>query len=333
MRTISSALMAAMGLLLVGCQSDAPTGAAATTPTTFALTPGAAHATTTNRVTKELPTVQVWEASQAAQQGASVKTVNSPFDLTYFGGPVVTQATEWNVYTNCPAGPASCWGTGSLTPATVMRDLNASNILQVANQFIGAEADGHFHVKELSTTFTFSGAPTATAPGGTASLTDIFEIVASAAFATGANGYGHEFHVFLPNGTDMCMAAGDCYSPDIPSTFRFCAFHGSVDVAFSATEIVHLIYSVQPYQFVPGCPLPAQTRVIDATASSLAHEFMESITDPDLDAWFNALLGDEIGDLCFGFRHNSQVGAHVYAIQEMYSNANHACTDNTNNIF
>jgi hypothetical protein len=298
-------------------------------PTSFSQAPNAAHvaASASNQRVKELPTIPIWEKEH---QDVSPQTVHSPFDLTYSGGPVVTHATEWNVYTNCPAGPAACWGTGSLTPGTVIQDVNRSAILEVADQYIDAPANGHFHLQELNTTFTFSGAPTATAPGGTASLIDIFNIVASAAIATGANGYTNEFHVFLPQGTDMCMAAGDCYSPDIPSSFRFCGFHESVNVELNPSTILHLIFSVQPYQAVPGCVFPNQTRVIDGTASTLTHEFMESITDPDLDAWFNQLFGEEIADECFGFRAPTPVGAHVYSIQEMYSNAIHDCTDNIN---
>lgn len=333
MRTtvLMSASVAVAGLVLGGC-SDAPTAAPAN-PVTITATGAARHAATTvsHQVLKKMPTIALWEATQQPKGALSDKTVNSPYDLTFLGGPVVQHATEFNVYVNCAAGPASCWGTGNLTPATVLRDLNASNILRVADQYLNEDADGRFKVQELNTAFTFSGAPTATAPGGTASIDDIFTIVASAALNTNANGYANEFHVFLPKGTDMCIAAGDCYSPDIPGSFDFCAFHSSVDVQFSAGSTVHLIFSVEPFQGVGGCSLPTtQTRVIDGTASTLSHEFIESITDPDGDAWFNLLTGNEVSDLCFGFRHNTLVGAHVYAVQEQYSNAIHDCTDGNN---
>jgi hypothetical protein len=131
--------------------------------------------------------------------------------------------------------------------------------------------------------------------------------------------------VFLPKGTDMCMDSTHCYSPDNPSTFVFCAFHGSVD--FGSNR--HVLFSVEPYQAVAGCEIPGQTPhgVIDATASVLSHEFLETVTDPDLDAWFNLLTGNEIGDLCFAFGNNEPMGGHSYVIQEEYSNSVHNCSD------
>ena len=138
---------------------------------------------------------------------------------------------------------------------------------------------------------------------------------------TEASGYTNIFHVFLPQGTDMCITPIDCYSPDIDSTFTFCAFHSSFDYNGE-----HLLFSVEPYQAVRGCAGPAP-RVIDATASALSHEFFETITDPDGSAWFNGLVGYEMADVCVAFRDNVFMRSHNYVIQEEYSNAVHACTD------
>ena len=119
------------------------------------------------------------------------------------------------------------------------------------------------------------------------------------------------------------MSAGNCYSPDNFNTFQFCSFHESVTL-----NGIHLLFTVDPYQFVYGCPLPTQTRVIDATASSLSHETFETLSDPDLDAWWNALTGFEMSDECFGFRFPNLVGRHTYVIQQEYSNQIQDCTYN-----
>jgi len=316
----ASALVGTLGLFVAACHADGPTavggGDAANLPAaSFPLATGAAHAatTSTNRLVRTLPTVQLMSASQG-RVAASGGLTNSPFDLTYLGGPVVTSATSRNVYINCPSNAAGCWGTGVLSPATLLRDLNRSNLIGVADQYLDENAAGQFTVTELQTTATFTG--------NTATLDDIFGILFSASTFINASGYNNLFHVFLPQGTDMCISATECYSPDNPSTFVFCAFHGSVD--FGPNQ--HVVFSVEPYQAVNGCTLPTQTRVIDATASSLSHEFFESITDPDLDAWFNLLTGNEIGDLCFGFRNPVRLGYHSYVVQEEYSNSDHACT-------
>jgi hypothetical protein len=303
---------------LAACHSDQATGVANTTsgPATFQVTAAAvsAAAASTNRLVRTLATV-VRRSASAASQRSSERTTNSPWDLTDFGGPIVKGGTSRNLYVNCTASAAGCWGTGSSSPATFLRDLNQSSMIQIANQYLGEDVTGKFSLQELSTSTTFAN--------NTASLNDVYAILYAASSFTKASGYNNVYHVFLPQGTDMCITPGECYSPDNPSTFFFCAFHGSVDFG----PHWHVLYTVEPYQAVGGCVLPAQTRVIDATASTLSHEFFETITDPDLDAWFNSLTGNEVADLCVGFNKGEQVSRNVYAIQEEYSNTLHACTD------
>jgi len=281
---------------------------------------GAANAAhnSSNRFLRTLPTAQLAAAAQSRLSALGAR-LNSPWDLTDNGGRVVTSATSHNVYVNCATTPAKCWGTVTLTPATFLRDLNVSQLLHVADQYLHESAPGQFDVSELKTTVKFADS----VPVPTASVDDILSIVFSASQFTHASGYHHIFHIFLPKGTDMCITATECYSPDNPSTFVFCAFHSSVD--FGPNQ--HVLFSVEPYQFVGGCVLPTQTRVIDGTASSLSHEFFETITDPDGSSWINELTGNEIGDLCFGFRNGEQIGPRKYTVQEEYSNAIHDCTD------
>jgi hypothetical protein len=307
-------------LLLAACQVDSPTAVASTSAGSavpqFSIVPGAANAAAaaTDRIIRKLPTLQAMHASESPV-GTSGATTESPYDLTYNGGALVTAATSWNIYVNCPAGPAVCWGTGTMSPASYLNDLNVSSLLEIANQYIGEDVPGHFTVSELQTTATFAT--------GTAQLEDIYDIIYSATLHVNASGYNNIFHVFLPQGQDMCISSADCYSPDNPATWTFCGFHGSVN--FSAVE--HVLYTVQPYQAVAGCTVPAQTRVIDATASTLTHEFFETITDPDVASWYNWLTGDEVADLCIGLRVNDHIGHNNYVVQEIYSNAIHMCTN------
>jgi len=76
-------------------------------------------------------------------------------------------------------------------------------------------------------------------------------VVHAVASATGDTGYGHIFHVFLAPGQDECFDSSFsvCYSPDNNNSFFFCAYHGSVDFS----DIGHVLYSVEPFQNVPGC--------------------------------------------------------------------------------
>jgi hypothetical protein len=257
--------------------------------------------------------------SSEATLSASVGRVdNSPFDLTYFGGRVLTSATSYNVYVNCPDGPAVCWGTGTLTPANFLRDLNRSDFINIVREYTGSDAKGKFPVVGMRTRATLVSPPRAT-------LQEIFQIVSDAVIRTGASGYGAIYHIFLPKGTEMCITAGNCYSPTDPASWTFCAFHGSVNLAPNR----RVLFTVEPYQAVDGCRIPGQTPngVIDATASTLAHELFETITDPDLDGWSNGLFGFEISDLCSSFGSNQVLNGNQYFIQSEYSNQLHLCTN------
>jgi hypothetical protein len=320
---VSSALLGSALALLLGACGDATDPAAddgASQPIqAFSVTPEGRMAakTATVRASHKLPIVSARTVLAGFSASAAAPPVDSPFDLTYFGGALLHEATSYNVYVNCPEGPAACWGTGNLTPATFLRDLNNDGFIRLMNEFIGSDAKGHFPVAELSTTTDFS-------QPNTASLDDILGIVFSASSFTGVIGYSAVYHVFLPQGTDMCFVATICYSPDNFDTFVFCAFHFSVD--FDANT--HVLFSVEPYQFVPGCSIPGQTPhgVIDATASTLSHELMETMMDPDGDAWFNGLTGQEGSDLCSAIGSNEFIGHRQYFIQKEYSNKVHGCT-------
>ena len=111
----------------------------------------------------------------------------------------------------------------------------------------------------------------------------------------------------------------------------FCAFHASVDF----TDIGHVLFSVEPYQNVPGCSVAKPSpngRLIDSTADVLSPELIETITDPDGDAWWILnnllLLGAEIGDVCQNYKFSyasSSLNQKLYQIQPEYSNQDRAC--------
>jgi hypothetical protein len=322
---LASLLLAAT--LMAGCGEE-PTGNNATpkeesdVPREFSISPGASTAAQLANV-RGVHRLKIVSSRTRASIAASVvgpPTLNSPLDLTYFGGPVVTSATNRNVYINCDSTATECWGSNGLSPAQFLRDLNNSDFIRINNEFIGADARGNFPTTQLSTKFTFasdSGAPTA-------SMQDLLTILFSAVQSTGEAGYTNIYHLFLPQGTDVCTDATTCYSPDNFDTFVFCAFHGSVD--FDST---HVLFTVEPFQNVPGCVIPGQAPhgTIDATASSLSHEFFETMMDPDLNAWFNAFSAEEGSDMCAAFGSNVLLRDNEYFIQSEYSNRAHACTN------
>jgi hypothetical protein len=242
-----------------------------------------------------------------------------PADLSNpANGPVVTTGRSNPVYVNCTA---SCWGD----PETFLDHLDDSNFMHIVDQYVGSTANDRYKEGTASSISFPVFAP----------LTDndILQLAHAAAKAHGT-GYGHIYHIFLPKGVDVCFTGTTiCYSPDNLPTFVFCAYHGSVDF----TDIGHVLFSVEPFQDVAGCSITQPSpngSLIDSTSSTLAHETIETITDPDGTAWIalNSLgvIFEEIGDLCLspsGIEATSILDGKAYEIQSMYSNKFHACAN------
>jgi hypothetical protein len=295
--------------------------AASTTKFVYRIVPAATPAA------KKLPASSLTNV-KLASKGVLPKPGFYPADLSYHGGPVVRSAENNLVYFDCPAGPTACWGN----PAAFLKDLNHSVFVHLADQYLGTSATLRYPV------------------GGTVSINqtlqtnvldqnDILSIVHAAAVKLSIqSGYSNIVHVFLPHGVDTCFdLTSICYSPDNPSSFFFCAYHGAVWF----NDIGHILFSVEPYQNVPGCQVATPTPngvLVDSTASVLSHEFFETITDPDLNAWWSeaSLIewGAEIGDICEPIVNSSEqfldpvflVNGKNYKLQLEYSNKFHACT-------
>jgi hypothetical protein len=328
-RALNTAALAALtGLALSACQQDQPTapgiadGNGGEEIIDFQLTPeGAARAKASTMIgSHRLLTIPLREQAMAKMSAMASSVDNSPFDLSYYGGPVVKAAKQLVVFVNCapPATPATCWGDGTTNPANFLRHLNGSDHIRLANEYIKADAKLNFPVTSMRTQATF-------ATGNRATLQEIQHIVSDAVTAAGgASGYTAIYHIFLPQGTEVCLVPGNCYSPSDPASWEFCAFHGSVN--FGPSQ--HVLFTVQPWQGVSGCQFPGHTPhgLIDATASTLAHEFFETVTDPDLDGWSNALYGYEMSDMCTTFGENLFLTQRDYFVQSHYSNTKHMCT-------
>jgi hypothetical protein len=251
-----------------------------------------------------------------------------PADLVNHGGPVLTSAEHNLVYFDCPAGPASCWGS----PATFLRNLNASAFIHLTDHYVGTTANFRYPVGP-------SVWINQTLQTNVLGQNEILSIVhAAAAKLSIQNSYSHIIHVFLPQGVDTCFDLTTlCYSPDYPPNFAFCAYHGA---AFF-NDIGHILYTVEPYQNVMGCQVASPSpngAVVDSTASVLSHEVFETITDPDFDAWWSDVSlieqGAEIGDICAPVGNfygqfldpTFIVNGKNYKLQLEYSNKFHGCT-------
>jgi hypothetical protein len=243
-----------------------------------------------------------------------------PADVQYYGGPLMKTAAEHNIYVNCKSKDEKCWGD----PEGFLKNLVGSKLIKLLTQY----------TKAGSGAYTFAdGTPVAyTAYSKYYYLNDLLSILHSVAKSHGT-GYTNEYHIFLPKGVDTCFDGTTiCYSPDVPSTFNLCAYHGLVKYS----DIGDTVFSVEPYQNVSGCIYSNLPRGYDpltnSTDSVLAHEMFESITDPRPAlatlGWVNVPYGyDEIGDLCEPFPTPQTIGNAKYFMQTMYSDKYHACAD------
>lgn len=266
-------------------------------------------------------------AASAHANSSAAPTVY-PGTLSFLGGATVRRAESHAVFVNsstaCPA-PA-CWGN----PLQFLKDYGHSEFVRIVDQYVDDHRPDRY---TLGDSFTLS-APSS-GPYTDANMAAFAHAVASFG---GFSGYDHIIHLFLPPGQDVCFDSSftTCYSPDNPSSFAFCAYHSSADF----TDVGHVLYTVEPFQDVPGCAVNPGTpngQLVDSTNNILSHETTETITDPDGDAWINiidlSMLFEETGDECElvnvfqgGFMPvDVELDHHLYAIQPEYSNLARGC--------
>jgi hypothetical protein len=270
-------------------------------------------------------------ASATAAGIAGDDFTQNPGDVTYQGGPTVQHAVSHAVYLN-PGGEctiASCWGD----PERFLDDVGESDFIHILDQYVGLQRNQRY-----------TRGPRAVLTGALSttplSESDLIAILHGVVARTGAGGYGNIYHIFLPPGVDTCFDApsnNECYSPDNPATFAFCAYHDSV----TYTDLGHVLFTVEPWQGpTSGCedsPVGApNSQLIDSTDDTLSHELFETISDPDGTAWWNAtdsaLYGNEMADECLFIGPDNYfaeptfpMDGHLYRVQSEYSNGKHAC--------
>lgn len=261
-----------------------------------------------------------------------------PGDLSYLGGPIVGQAQSHAIYivfggTICtPTNISTCWGN----PEGFLQNLAGSGFIHVVDQY-AQRYDSNRYTNGADAAVYFGQSVILGATLSDANMLQaIHAVIVQLGYPTGENDI---YHVFIPPGVDECIVSGVCYSPDVPSTFVFCAYHSSA----TFSDVGHVLYSVEPYQNLPGCSSPPggpQGQLADSTNNILSHELFETITDPEGNAMINVadngIYGEEIGDECSFIVFPApgvvyfnpsvfRMGGMKYAAQPEYSNIGHAC--------
>jgi hypothetical protein len=116
----------------------------------------------------------------------------------------------------------------------------------------------------------------------------------------------HTYFLLTPPGVESCFEAAGHECSAGTTNAKFCAYHGFITVSSAV-----IVYANDPYVAGLGCD-PGEEHpnenVSDATiGGGLAHEHSEAVTDPELNAWFDA-RGQEVADKCRTFKPATEFG-------------------------
>jgi len=320
-------LSTVLALLLAGFLSGTPVSAAT------GIIP--AHTTATIHASHTTP-----HLLKTRGIGSNSRT-DSANPLLYNGGPVmnssVTYAIFWEPTTLQDGTSTQVSSTYNSLLQSYFGDIGGSGVYNVNTQYY----DGTGHIANTSS---FGGAWTDTSAYPTAQCTDTAtpqdcltdaQIQAEVSSAMTANnwtsGPTHMFFVFTSSGEGSCF---DTSSTACAFT-QYCAYHSF----FSDSSNQPIIYANMPYTGtnLNACGVttsPNNDFDADSTINVTSHEHMEAVTDPQLNAWYDA-QGNENGDKCawnFGTpsldsgNANVQWNSHFYLVQQEWSNASSGCT-------
>jgi hypothetical protein len=240
-----------------------------------------------------------------ASQNAAVAT--NPNNIPYNGGKVSPH----------PLVYAFWWGKPTDFPLDThdginhfFRVLNGTAYMDLPNQYLfGKEA----FVRFGGNIYDYSAPPTQDPPTS--------EVVGEICSVLQTNGMKPDPAAFYA-----------VYVSNFPNENYYCAFHDLYPCADGT--MVHVMYipnsNDQPLCWVQPPELSCNTKSngLQAAANSTAHELMEMITDPNLDAWVNIPAGyNEIGDPCnFTYKRCVYLNdGSKWQLQEEWSDKVEAC--------
>ncbi len=250
-------------------------------------------------------------------------------DLINHGGP--TMATN-NSYAIFWAPSGYTFGSGYTSTITqffgdVAHDNGmSSNVYAVTTQYSGIRYNSAFGGSYTDAS-AFPASGCSLYEGDISECLTDSQIIAEVNKVTASQGWIHNgtnmFFVFTPIGVGSCFDNGSACAYT-----GYCAYHGHANSG--------AIYANQPYAKHSGCDQGQYPNGNDAdpTINVVSHEHIEAITDPQLNAWYDA-AGYEIGDKCAwdfgtlsgtkGAKYNQTINSHHYFLQREYSNNGSAC--------
>jgi PKD repeat protein len=278
--------------------------------------------------------------------------------LAYHGGSVqhapVVRFIYWDPSNDSASLPAAY--TGGLTTwldNVVAADGSSRDIFGVGSEYYDNSGPGG-SPNYISYSYSDGGAVPATDPlptsggcpvpsGFSYCITDaqIQAEIKSVVTAKGLpQGVNDEYVLFTPAGVDSCSSTGGSYC----AYTGYCGYHSNF-----AGPSGTIVYANMPWLYQTACdanavfglgyPNAPSAPQIDPEVSVVAHELMESLTDPAVaTGWFDG-MGNEIGDKCSyiyngvsygsgsglntvnGADYNQTINGHDYLLQTMFADA------------
>jgi hypothetical protein len=273
-------------------------------------------------------------------QDASAPNGSAPVGahLSYFGGPVVSNAHIVQVLYGTGSYNPQVAGTSGPTMGNFFGDLLGTNsgYISLLSQY-STNFSGGTHQIVGNGTFggLFQIVPSSGNNGSTIDDSNIqAELLAQinaghlpAPVLDGAGNVNTIYIIYFPpgktiteRGSTSCVAGG------------FCAYHGTTSNTLNSK---HLLYGVMPdMQAGSGCSSGCGTSSVFGNYTSVtSHELSETITDADVGiatsiaaplAWYDRTNG-EIGDICNGQQGSYTANSTTYTIQLEFSNAANNC--------
>ncbi|MGH8124210.1 MAG: choice-of-anchor D domain-containing protein, partial [Rudaea sp.] len=280
-----------------------------------------------------------------ALQPLSPSGTASPNDLTYHGGKVMRNVTNYVIIWNPPTTTFSA--TYQQLIEQYFTDDGGTPFMEIETQWNDSSGTtvpnaNHFGGTWVDTANAYPHAGTVSDPLVGQDIKDEVNRAIAANPTWQGPGYSTMYFVYLGHNIIECFkGAGDpfgCFAgKDIngasppasdgpPNTVAgagtYCAYHSSDGAN---------IYATMPYAADGACgnqPAYPNGRDQDLVLSPTSHEQNEGYSDPNLDAWYNDTTGNENGDNCaytYGQVEpdgtNFVLSGHRYQIQREWSNA------------
>jgi PKD repeat protein len=296
-------------------------------------------------------------------------TPNGTPPLVYHGGPIQTVSKVYTLFWVPPGYYLSAAYKAQINQYfqdVAFDSFKVSNVYAAGTQYYqctlsggvcaGAKTFERYNVvyggtATVTTAFPTSGnCPNYTLGSGATSRACLFDsqlrtqIKSTVGSLHWTRGLGTEVFLFTPPGVASCftggtVGGGDCFDPS--GANGFCAYHSFDNAATTATTDDY-VYANQPFADINGCVMSAigynaypNDDGADPTISVVSHEQNETMTDPELNAWYDS-HGFENGDECawtsLGTVSNNGVGDYdqvihgdQYLMQTEWSDRAHDC--------